>query len=105
LTRTREGVGQGPKTFFSGLLEVASYLSKMLFFQSTALVFGRGLEAAFFGVAVGVDGSTATGLVGRGTTADAGPAAVAGAEAATGAGLDVAAMLAAPSPTTTNGAQ
>jgi hypothetical protein len=85
---------------------IARYLSKMLFFESTTLVFGRGLAVvAFFFVAVVVGGSTVAGFVGVGTTADAGSAAGIGAEAATGAELGFAAIPAAPSPTTTNGAQ
>ena len=76
----------------------------MVFFQSTAFGFDPGVaEVLFF--AAGVDGSTAAGGAVVGTTADAGFVANVRAEAASGDELVVAATPAAPSPTTSNGAQ
>ena len=77
----------------------------MLFFQSTALVFGRGLAAVVFLAFAGTDGSTATGFGGGETTWDTGAAAVVGGGAAADAELGVAAIPTVPSPTTSNGAQ
>ena len=79
------------------------HLSKIVFFQSTALPLGLVVVLVFLAVD-GIDGFKVTWFVGVGATADAGSGGIAGLKAAVNE-LGVTTIPAAPSPITTNGAQ